>query len=39
MIVRANKTKITKEIYVQKVNKWKSKWPGLTIIPWQEDKK
>jgi hypothetical protein len=34
MIVRANKTKITEEIYMQKVNKWKSKWPALTIIPW-----
>jgi hypothetical protein len=34
MIVRANKAQITEEIYLQKVNKWKSKWPALTIIPW-----
>jgi hypothetical protein len=34
MIVRANKVQITEEIYLQKVNKWKTKWPLLTIIPW-----
>jgi hypothetical protein len=34
MIVRANKAQITEEIYLQKVNKWKTKWPALTIIPW-----
>ena len=34
MIVRANKTQITEEIYMQKVNKWITKWPALTIIPW-----
>jgi hypothetical protein len=34
MIVRANKTQITENIYLQKVNKWKKKWPSLTIIPW-----
>jgi uncharacterized protein len=34
MIVRANKAKITEEIYIQKVNKWKAKWPSLSIIPW-----
>ena len=34
MIVRANKAQITEEIYIQKVKKWKAKWPLLTIIPW-----
>ena len=34
MIVRANKTQITEEIYYQKVNKWIKKWSSLTIIPW-----
>lgn len=34
MIVRANKAQITKEIYMQKVNKWISKWPSLTVIDW-----
>jgi len=36
MIVRANKAQITEEIYMQKVEKWSTKWSGLTIIPWQE---
>ena len=34
MTVRANKTLITKEIYMQKVQKWQKRWPLLTIIPW-----
>ena len=34
MTVRANKTLITEEIYMQKVRKWREKWPLLTIIPW-----
>jgi hypothetical protein len=32
--VRANKAQITREIYGAKTEKWKRKWPGLTIIPW-----
>ena len=34
MTVRPNKTQITQEVYLQKVNKWQDKWPLLTIIPW-----
>jgi hypothetical protein len=34
MIVRANKSQITEEIYMQKVHKWINNWPSLTIIPW-----
>jgi hypothetical protein len=34
MIVRPNKAQITEEIYSQKIGKWKTKWPSLTIIPW-----
>lgn len=33
-IVRANKTKINKEIYIEKCEKWVSKWNTLTIIEW-----
>lgn len=33
-IVRANKTQITKQIYDKKAASWLSKWPDLTIIPW-----
>lgn len=34
MIVRANKVKITKEIYLEKVERWQQIWPKLQIIPW-----
>ncbi|MGI6005223.1 MAG: nucleotidyltransferase family protein [Christensenellales bacterium] len=33
-IIRANKTQITKETYMQKCNKWASKWNTLTFIQW-----
>jgi len=35
-IVRANKKKITKEIYQKKVDKWLKTWPDLKIIPWKK---
>src|SRR3989339_1810059 len=35
-IVRANKKKITKEIYQKKVDKWLKTWPDLKIIPWEK---
>lgn len=34
-IVRANKAQITKEIFEAKVSKWLSKWPNITVIPWE----
>ena len=34
MIVKANKAQITEKIYMQKVQKWITKWPSLTVIPW-----
>lgn len=33
-IVRPNKAQITEAIYRQKADKWLSKWPDLTVIPW-----
>lgn len=33
-IVRANKAQITEEIYQKKTEKWRAKWPRLTILPW-----
>lgn len=33
-IIRANKTQITKETYMQKCNKWVSKWNSLRIVEW-----
>ncbi len=35
-IIRANKGRITKEIYEAKVKKWTAKWSTLTVIPWEE---
>lgn len=34
-IVRANKSQITKHIYDNKVSSWLTKWPDLTVIPWE----
>lgn len=34
MIVRANKTMITKDIFYNKAERWVSQWPLLEIIPW-----
>lgn len=34
LIVRANKVKITEEIYNKKVEKWTKLWPMLKVIPW-----
>ncbi len=36
LIIRANKRLITEEIYISKANKWKSKWPELQVISWNE---
>lgn len=36
MIIRPIKGNFTKELYDEKTKKWKSKWPLLTIIPWEE---
>ncbi|MFB9948916.1 nucleotidyltransferase family protein [Rhizobium puerariae] len=34
--VRANRRQITREIFEAKVSKWLSRWPDLTVIPWDE---
>jgi uncharacterized protein len=34
LIVRPNKTLITREIYVAKVNRWKGIWPLLKMLDW-----
>jgi len=34
MIVRPNKLLVTKEIFENKANKWKEKWPKLQIVHW-----
>lgn len=37
LIIRPNKDNFIKEDYDKKTKKWKSKWPNLTIIPWDND--
>ena len=37
MIIRPVKTDFTEADYIKKVNKWKKKWPKLTIMPWKEE--
>ena len=34
LVVRPNKEQITKEIYENKVERWKKCWPKLKIIEW-----
>ena len=37
MVVRPNKIKIAKEIYQEKMARWKKVWPHLTVVPWEEE--
>ncbi|MBA2176689.1 nucleotidyltransferase family protein [Halobacillus locisalis] len=34
LIVRPNKRLVTEEVYRSKAERWKEKWPQLTIVPW-----
>ncbi len=34
-IIRANKVRITREIYEAKVTKWTAKWNTLNVVPWE----
>jgi uncharacterized protein len=36
LVVRPNKRQITRAIYEAKVERWRSIWPGLSILPWEE---
>lgn len=37
MIVRANKAKITENIYQEKVDRWIKIWPNLIVVPWDRE--
>lgn len=37
LTIRANKKLVTEEIYMNKANKWKEKWPELSITMWNQD--
>jgi uncharacterized protein len=34
MVARPNKTIVTREVYEEKVSRWKTRWPKLRVIPW-----
>jgi hypothetical protein len=34
LVVRPNKRQITKEIYLEKVQRWTKFWPNLKVVPW-----
>jgi hypothetical protein len=36
LVVRPNKTQITSTIYEAKVERWRSIWPRLTFMPWDD---
>jgi hypothetical protein len=36
LVVRPNKRQITRSIYEAKVERWRSIWPGLSILSWEE---
>jgi hypothetical protein len=36
LVVRPNKRQITRAIYKAKVDRWRSIWPWLTFLPWEE---
>ena len=36
LVVRPNKRQITRDIYEAKVDRWRSIWPRLIFLPWEE---
>ncbi|KAI7258820.1 hypothetical protein KC345_g10468 [Hortaea werneckii] len=34
LILRPNKALISEDVYLNKTQKWKNKWPELTVVPW-----
>ena len=36
LVVRPNERQITRAIYEAKVDRWRSIWPRLTFLPWEE---
>lgn len=35
-IVRPNKGTVSRKVYEEKANRWKSHWPKLTVVAWDE---
>lgn len=36
LVVRPNKRQITRSVYEAKIDRWRSIWPRLTFLPWEE---
>ena len=36
MVVRPNKRQTTKEVYLEKADRWASFWPKLRVVPWED---
>lgn len=36
-VVRANKRQITRAVYEKKLARWRTLWPELTYVPWNDD--
>jgi uncharacterized protein len=36
LVVRPNKRQVTRAIYEAKVDRWRSVWPRLTFVPWDD---
>jgi hypothetical protein len=36
LVVKPNKRQITRAIYEAKIARWRSIWPRLTILPWDD---
>lgn len=34
MIVRPNRTVVTRDVYEEKATRWAARWPELTVLPW-----
>lgn len=37
LTVRPNKKQVTKEVYTEKATRWRSMWPKLRVIRWEEE--
>jgi len=37
LIVRPNKKQISRQVYEAKTGRWLTLWPGLTVIPWDQN--
>lgn len=36
MIIRPNKIQITRDIYQDKIERWRTRWPQLTVLDWHD---